>query len=260
MEDKDLFEYLFAYRVHLTDTYDDEYEIIKELKKDLAKNYNNDEINQKLFDFYAHYSLNINMETIKSIHIANVESTEVNNDDSDNLEPEEENKGEYKEIISVSIPLTINPDNSPMLINPMDVPVTSDPFMTSFLNNFVQNVNSSLRSSNLSSQDINSISHSRVMNMIHSFVTQMNNDNYEMKDIVMTTDDKVLEELPSVKLEKNKEEKCTICMGSLDIDDMVSELICHHTFHTECIKSYLKDYAYKCPVCRVEVGKSKANF
>ena len=41
------------------------------------------------------------------------------------------------------------------------------------------------------------------------------------------------------------------------INDNVTELNCKHTFHTKCIKEWLKEYDYKCPVCRKESGKPK---
>ena len=104
-------------------------------------------------------------------------------------------------------------------------------------------------------------SHSNMVNIIQSFISQINGvQNQEMKNVVVSTDDNVVDELPSTKLEKNCEEKCTICMGSMEENEFVSELKCSHTFHTDCIKPYLKEYTYKCPVCRAEVGKSKVNI
>ncbi len=79
-------------------------------------------------------------------------------------------------------------------------------------------------------------------------------------DVVVSTDDKDLESLKTIKLEKNLDTDCSICMGHLEKDEEVSELKCSHTFHTECIKPYLRQYNYKCPVCRAEVGKAKYNI
>ncbi len=79
-------------------------------------------------------------------------------------------------------------------------------------------------------------------------------------DVVVSTDDKDLESLKTIKLETNLDTDCSICMGHLEKDEEVSELKCSHTFHTECIKPYLRQYNYKCPVCRAEVGKAKYNI
>ncbi len=79
-------------------------------------------------------------------------------------------------------------------------------------------------------------------------------------DVVVSTDEKDLESLKTIKLETNLDTGCSICMGHLEKDEEVSELKCSHTFHTECIKPYLCQYNYKCPVCRAEVGKAKYNI
>ena len=39
--------------------------------------------------------------------------------------------------------------------------------------------------------------------------------------------------------------------------DKISKLKCDHTFHTDCIMQWLKEYNYKCPVCRKECGQAK---
>ena len=46
-------------------------------------------------------------------------------------------------------------------------------------------------------------------------------------------------------------------MGQMEIGESVTNLVCSHTFHTDCIQPYLKEYNYKCPICRAELGKAK---
>lgn len=65
---QEILSYLFALRVSLQDDYEDEIDIIKELKKYLLENnYNNMEINQTLYNFYNSYGINISMDIIQNI-------------------------------------------------------------------------------------------------------------------------------------------------------------------------------------------------
>ena len=81
-----------------------------------------------------------------------------------------------------------------------------------------------------------------------------------MDDVVSTLDDSENDKLKVYKLLEKKEEKCSICMCEINIDEEVCDLPCTHTFHNECIQPWLKNYNYKCPVCRTEVGKPKYNI
>ena len=100
-----------------------------------------------------------------------------------------------------------------------------------------------------------------------NFVTLLNNfinqpivppNNYE--DVLVTLDDKEFENLVSKKLEDKIEYDCAVCLESMVKDETVTELKCNHTYHTSCIETYLKQYNYKCPVCRADVGKHKYNI
>jgi chemotaxis protein histidine kinase CheA len=81
-----------------------------------------------------------------------------------------------------------------------------------------------------------------------------------MEDVVSTLDDSEKDKLKVYKLIEKKEEKCTICMSEINIDEHVCDLPCTHTFHNECIQPWLNHYNYKCPICRKEVGKPKYNI
>ncbi len=106
-------------------------------------------------------------------------------------------------------------------------------------------------------------SHNHMLNMLNSLIngfggiTTMANT---FQDVVVTVDDNDLQKLKSTKLESKLDVDCSICMGQMDKDEMITELKCSHTFHTECIEPYLKQYNYKCPICRSEVGKTKYNI
>ncbi len=86
------------------------------------------------------------------------------------------------------------------------------------------------------------------------------NLNNPFQDVVVTVDDKDIDKLKSNKLTTDLDSDCSICMGKMVQNEVVTELNCTHTFHTDCIEPYLKQYNYKCPICRAEVGKAKYNL
>ena len=82
----------------------------------------------------------------------------------------------------------------------------------------------------------------------------------QFEDVVVTLDDAEISKLKTFKLESSLESDCSICMEHMITDNVVTELNCTHTFHSECIQKYLKEYSYKCPICRSDVGKHKYNL
>tara|TARA_A100001015_G_scaffold201730_1_gene225242 strand:+ start:4681 stop:6186 length:1506 start_codon:yes stop_codon:yes gene_type:complete len=93
-----------------------------------------------------------------------------------------------------------------------------------------------------------------------------------MEDVKVTLEDNDLDNIVTDKFksiiekeildnesdsESQSKYKCTICMMKFEEEDMVSKLKCNHIFHEDCIKEWLKEYSYKCPVCRAECGKPK---
>ena len=81
-----------------------------------------------------------------------------------------------------------------------------------------------------------------------------------LNDVVVSTEDEDIDTLKTIVLENKLETNCSICMDCLDVGEEATELKCSHIFHCDCIKPYLKSYNYRCPVCRVEVGKAKYNI
>ena len=91
-------------------------------------------------------------------------------------------------------------------------------------------------------------------------------DYYELMRLKRIPENFVLEEdqdkdLDDLKISKatGEEDRCTICLCDIDKDEDIINLKCSHTFHDECLRQYLKEYDFKCPMCREEVGKSKAH-
>jgi hypothetical protein len=82
----------------------------------------------------------------------------------------------------------------------------------------------------------------------------------QMTDVRTTLDDEDSNNIKRTKVENKLEKNCIICMSAINKDEESSELPCTHYFHSECIEPWLKEYNYKCPICRKEVGKPKYNI
>ncbi len=80
-----------------------------------------------------------------------------------------------------------------------------------------------------------------------------------MQDVRTTLDEDDTNNLKKYKLETKLDEKCSICMTDMDVGEEACELPCNHNFHSDCIVPWLKQYNYKCPICRKEAGKPKYN-
>lgn len=98
-----------------------------------------------------------------------------------------------------------------------------------------------------------------ITNMFN-FINQMIDNEMQLpqpnlEDVKVTLKDE--SKIKKYKLEDKKEEKCSVCMSGLEKGNDVWELPCGHIFHQDCIKTWLKEYNYKCPICRKETGEGK---
>ena len=57
----------------------------------------------------------------------------------------------------------------------------------------------------------------------------------------------------TVKLNENETEFCVICQDNIDIDDIVRNIKCSHTFHIDCIDNWFTENK-KCPTCKYELS------
>ena len=99
----------------------------------------------------------------------------------------------------------------------------------------------------------NPVNNDSLVNVINSLV----NNGSSFQNVVVSMDDKEVDKLESYKFDSNLESNCSICMGQMEKEEQVTKLVCTHIFHTDCIQPYLKEYNYKCPICRTELGKVK---
>ena len=289
---------LFAIRFQLQDYTLDEFIIIKRLKIILLNdNMNLEEVNNYLVDFYNNFGLNLSLEEIQAINVnpSSLVSMYVNLINQPNLSTIPENNNESNNNSQNSSDIDEDPDdnldnnldNSPdndgsntdenPPLNLFNIPITANFTHINYLHNsnysniFTIPLNSNLNNSLLPQLE-NIISNQPVLpqefnlftNLINNITTNnfYNNNlqpvpEYE-EDVLVTLDDKDLNDLITSKASGN-EDRCTICLGDIEKDEDIINLKCSHTFHDECLRQYLKDYDFKCPICREEVGKSKAH-
>jgi len=88
-----------------------------------------------------------------------------------------------------------------------------------------------------------------------------NNTQHNFEDVVVSLTDDEFNELTCYECnEENNEKDCNICIECFNKGDNIIKLNCSHQFHKDCIKKWLCHNSTKCPVCRVEVAKGKANL
>ena len=101
-------------------------------------------------------------------------------------------------------------------------------------------------------------------------IFQMNNNMFSEK-VSVTLSEKALKSLKEVKYEEIKnivknfdsDENCSICLCTLTEDTSLHKymiLPCNHVFHSECIKEWLMNHDYHCPICKRECGEHVANI
>jgi hypothetical protein len=98
-------------------------------------------------------------------------------------------------------------------------------------------------------------------NLLNFLQNVMNGDIQQpMEDITVTTDKNSLDKIQTLKITKNMNERCTICMDDMKEGEDYYNLTCKHIFHIDCIKEYLLNYNHMCPLCKEEIGDKKINF
>ena len=88
-----------------------------------------------------------------------------------------------------------------------------------------------------------------------------NNTQNNFEDVVVSLTYDEFKELTCYECnDENNEKDCNICIECFNKGDNIVKLNCKHEFHKDCIKKWLCNNSTKCPVCRVEVAKGKANL
>lgn len=175
---------------------------------------------------------------------------EANNIDDDILE---DNNNTEEEIIN-----NTNQIFNSIFSSTLSNPPNSSFFQMSFNNgqtSFTTNSNTNIPQF----QNINTITNPE--DFINNFTNLLNSLNIQninnMEDVKVTLDENELEKIESKTLDEDLNEKCSICMMDMKKGEKYSKLPCSHGFHTDCVMHWLKEYNYKCPVCREECGQAK---
>jgi len=288
-ENNEIYDHLSAARIVYQDTFENELDIIKELKIYLIESgFQSYNINQTLYNFYQHVNIPITQETITNVSInsdpiindlvqvmfhsnnsANIINTillsqNLNLPDNDSDENYEEEHEEYDNLID-----NINPNEPPVEntdhisisineINPNEAPTDNDEY-NHVDNNEYTHINNIEYTYNPQNNNIINILSSLLVN-INNIDIQIQPPNQVFQNVVVTVDDDDFENLESKILTCDHESNCSICMSQMVKDEKITLLKCNHNFHYDCITPYLKEYNYKCPVCRAEVGKAKYNI
>lgn len=108
--------------------------------------------------------------------------------------------------------------------------------------------------------------HSRNIRTFRDVISSLVNPNEQSYDnIPVVLEEKEINNLKQIEfndncIEEGVHQKCTICLGEYEKGEKLTILPCEHGFHTDCINSWLKEYSYKCPICRNETGSGRPVF
>jgi len=283
-----IYEQLLIQRLELVDEFMDETQIVRELKYFLLEmkyqspdlDYTYETINTVLTNFYNYYNIEIAANFIEGVEInrnnymnpraifnnilnlINVPlnippevSNEHNEHPDDSLLNQvpynDEHNDEHQGFVSNSF-ITVSLGGNEMQINTLHNNMDVNPLnIANLLNNMPLQYNMAPPQP--------SLPYMNFVTLLNNFMNQPSvPNNYD--DVLVTLDDKEFENLVSKKLEEQMDYDCAVCLENMVKDEMVTELKCNHTYHTTCIEPYLKQYNYKCPVCRADVGKHKYNI
>ncbi len=266
----ELFSELFAYRIMLQDSYENESDIIREIKNYLIEiGITISNIPQIIHEFYKNFGYEISLDVVNQActnqMVNNILSFTLSSEDFDNTDPNDQHIFFSQ---TFSNPINDNADeessneasddenNNQLNIhqltasNMLNNDMSFNQLMAQNMFQYVNFINGNLQNHWVN----NPVNHGSLVNVINNLV---NNNSQSYQNVVVSMDDKEIEKLDSLKLESNLDSNCSICMGQMEKEEFVTKLVCTHTFHTDCIQPYLKQYNYKCPVCRTELGKVK---
>jgi len=273
------FDHLFALRILLQDDFEDENDIINELSYELMNmGSSRQQIPNILKEFYEKFGIAMSEETIKNAirndnnpnidHFFNVISSMVNItapnlqqniiNSYSNINTEEQNNQEQNNQEENNQEDNNQEQNNQEENNQEENNTQEDNNEEPDLQPQVENFHNILNSfnNNIPFQNLNNILSALHNSGIQIQTIPMAGFN-SFQDVRTTLQEDEMDKIKKYKSDKTLEEKCSVCMTYIKTEQEVSELPCKHEFHSECIEPWLKEYNYKCPICRKEVGKPK---
>jgi hypothetical protein len=227
-----LFNDLFAHRLDYMDYNQNENEIIRFLKIKLIElGYNEENLNNILFSFYNYFDISITLSEIENININNYNSNNIYNLLFGNI------------INNQELEPDVDDDMPPL-----------EP--ASAVTNFTNLINILLGGQ----LTIDNVHFEQILAPPLNNNQMTNHMINPMTDVLVTTDENTLNTLNILKITKDMNEKCTICIVEMNEEEYYLEIDCKHIFHKDCLETYLKNYNHICPVCRKEIGKSNVHL
>ena len=121
--------------------------------------------------------------------------------------------------------------------------------------------NSNFVFSFLPNHNNNLINNTNIVNQILGNMTNIvNNTNNTHEDINITMDKEDIDNLKILRYSSDKGISCSICLMDVEKDNEIFKIKCNHVFHKDCLEKWLEEYNYLCPICRTELGNSKAHI
>ncbi len=241
INDEELLNDLFAYRIQFMDYSTDEYYIIRRLKIKLiemgyAQPVDQDNINNIIYSFYNHFNILITLSEIESIHIHNNYSLFTGPTLFQNLISSLINQQPIPEEVE---PDENQPDENQHHNDDDDMPPLEE------VNYNIGNLFNII----LGAPQTNAF-------VFEQILVEPPQTRQFMEDVLVTTDENTLNTLNVLKITNEINEKCMICIEEMNEDEEYFDIKCKHIFHKNCLETYLKNYNHICPVCRNEIGES----
>ena len=104
--------------------------------------------------------------------------------------------------------------------------------------------------------------HTISMDMLSQVITNVMSDAIPIDQMVDVKEydgieESSINELKTLKLDKDSEDSCCICLNNFKKDEELINLPCNHIYHSFCIKKWFADSSNKCCICKTEYGKAK---
>ncbi len=225
----------FSNMVNIFDTY---------INNSAREQYINNSRNSILYNYFNNMYSTVNNRNIQTNNDEKQDEEPENNDEKQDEEPENNDEDEY---------IQLNNDvNEFITENNINTFIQNAPIF-----NLIRNMSNNIE-----------IDEPTIINSNDDYVTfsvpisiYNNNTQHNFEDVIVSLTDDEFNQLTCYECnDENNEKDCNICIECFNKGDSIVKLNCNHEFHKDCIKKWLCNNSTKCPVCRVEVAKGKANL